>query len=437
MLLLSAAMEEQEKEETKDTIEGEVKSDSPAETVVKLSTTEVIVVEDEDDVTEVATSSVKESNVDTEDIIQNEMGNENAEESIVCDVVEDEETVVSDNNIEQVVENLSSCDKPATDNQSKSIDEVSIDAIESVVNVESEGLAEEVLPTSESTLDNTHTSYATVLHELANLQTTSSSAEEEVNIVVNKEIDQLSHGHEERFTCDECEQNEELTLESMKSTLQHNLAKIPFTDLKNVAKSLGISTSLNRKTMTSVIVEQQLALQAQVVVENDINGMTPAKENDEGAMEDYDEISSKDIDLIFEAADENYDEYEENSNEEEEFHYQKKLFTSPAVKNTKTIFISPSTTKGKMPYEKYKVTWTYDAFENKNPQLLEAPQGSWDENGGENSPSSRIGSKLQGIPTPTGKKTIFKSPLKSTEKPYYNYNVHWSYDEYRDFTSKL
>ena len=326
-------------------------------------------------------------------------------------------------------------------------------------NVTEEGVEEVVEgQKSTTTLDNAYTSFANVMHELATEQQASTTGEE---MEMEQEQDQAQEQEHEEFESEqEPEEQEQETREdqmmeevtmtpavlSTKEIIVQNLSQLDFKDLQKVAKSMGITANIKRSTMTALIVEEQLAHQAQVVVEMtcDSSQNTPPKEEVqiEAEMQDIDELSSKEIDLIFDARDEELDNYEgeyveEQDYEEEDFSYQKKLFNTPA-KNTKTIFTSPSPSKsGPKPYEKFKVTWTYDDFENKDPlqtRNQETPVGTWTvtdtESGSEEDPSSRVGGKMKGMATPKGSKIAFTSPTKSTEKQYYQYNVHWSYDQY-------
>lgn len=224
------------------------------------------------------------------------------------------------------------------------------------------------------------------------------------------------------------------TKKKLQCQLTENLNQLSLSDLRNVAKSLGISNEITRQQMTKAIVDCQKANQCDVVVEMDYN--SPFEDTCKGNFEedlDLEELLQKDavegdtIDDIFYG----YDDSSVDGYETEELYYdgvEKKLFNTPA-KNSKIIFSSPTPTKsGSKPYEKYSVKWRYEDYENQNPQQNLSPEGMWTSDC-----EQRIGQKkLLGISTPQGKKTVFTSPAKSTEKPYYRYNVHWSYDQYHE-----
>lgn len=259
------------------------------------------------------------------------------------------------------------------------------------------------------------------------------------------------------------EEDESPPVLTAKQTLMQNLGQLPFKDLQKVAKSLGIPANLKRSTILNAIVEQQLSAQATVVVMEEDNEMdveevdtstaetekvcvvqTPAKQEIvvEEATPDIHEVSTREIDMIFDVQDDEDAEYEDNQEDYDEDwvgdeedcdeSVGKKLFCTPA-KNTKIIFSSPTPTKsGTKPYEKYNVTWTYDDYENKDPQQAHGtPVGVWSEDDVDSEdPSTRVGEKMKGMATPKGTKTTFMSPQKSAEKSYYQYNVHWSYEQY-------
>jgi len=206
-----------------------------------------------------------------------------------------------------------------------------------------------------------------------------------------------------------------------------NFEKLSYAEIQKIAKSFGINTKLKRARLIELIVEEQRANQAKVVVE--MESYTPNSELDSGidintlslhevvaVTEDTspDKVGSNEIDDIFNTLD-----WIEDSNcvdEEEESSAAKKLFTTPA-KNSKIVFASPTPSKsGTKPYEVFNVKWSYDDYENKNPQQL--------------GDDERVGGKLRGLATPKGEKITFTSPTKSTEKKYYDYNVRWTYDDY-------
>jgi hypothetical protein len=448
-------------------MEAKENGNTSEEEVVEESTPEVTVVDvvEEQQQTEVE-PEVKEV-VEKEALVEVVSDNEEVAEQ----VIEEEQQNVE---LEEVV-----IEEAEVEHQVMEVDQVEeeVDVEEHVDEVE----VEETMPMEmDNELNQAYSSYANVLHQLATEKTSDTTLCETEAVVepvesvvepVETVVEPVETVVEPVETVIETEAvvETEAVLEdsqeplSAKQQLVHNFGLLSFRDLQKVAKSLGIAANLKRSIMTEVIIEQQLAAQAEVVVVvHDDNAAveevelveevcamhTPAKQEVDmvySTEKVYDEVSTRDIDLIFDAhedEDAEYECYEEQEYENENGYYDdmeeddcsglgKKLFCTPA-KNSKITFSSPTPSKsGTKPYEKFNVTWTYDDFENKDPQQQETPLGSWSEKATESEdPRSRVGGKMKGMSTPKGTKTTFMSPQKSVEKPYYKYNVHWSYDQY-------
>lgn len=305
-----------------------------------------------------------------------------------------------------------------------------------------------------ATLDTAHSCYATVLHELTDEQNNTDSVqereqkiEEVVDVEEEVEVSELT----EVIACDEEStemevvqevetQEEDLVNQDdgqlTEKVLSNNLDRLTFKQLQNVAKSLGIAANLKRATMTSLIIEEQMAHQAEVVVEFGTSSSSVTKNEIEDAPKkdviescdivEVEEVTSNDIDTIFDASEEEQEDYE--AEYEEEYYKDVNSHITTPTKNTKIVFASPTPTKsGTKPYEKFNVTWTYEGFENRDPlQQVESPLGEWKDE----DPSERVGGKMKGMATPKGAKIAFASPVNDAQKQYYQYNVHWSMDQY-------